>query len=152
MKSKRLVIALAPGLGLILTLLLALSIVEGLALSVAEGQDSGSPARAAPAADLTVCPAGPPACDYASVQAAVDGASPGDVIKVAAGTYTDIHQRAGITQVVYISKTVTIRGGYTTTNWATSDPVANPTTLDARGLGRVLVISGTIAPAAHHRG
>ena len=137
MKSKRLVIALAPGLGLILTLLLALSIVEGLALSVAEGQDSGSPARAAPAADLTVCPAGP-LMDV--------GVGAGGHFDDVAGTYTDIHQRAGITQVVYISKTVTIRGGYTTTNWATSDPVANPTTLDARGLGRVLVISGTIAP------
>jgi len=139
MKSKRLVITLALGLGLTLVLLWV------LVLSEAEVLSSGLSACAAPA-DLTVCPAGPPACDYASVQAAVDGASPGDIIKVAAGTYTDIHQRAGITQVVYISKTVTIRGGYTTANWTMPDPAANPTTLDARGLGRVLVITGTITP------
>jgi hypothetical protein len=43
----------------------------------------------------------------------VDAASSGDEIRVATGTYTDIHQRAGITQVVYITKTVTVRGGYT---------------------------------------
>ena len=42
-----------------------------------------------------------------------------------------------------ISKTVTARGGYSTTNWTTPDPLANPTTLDARGLGRVLAIGGT---------
>ena len=111
-----------------------------------------------PAADRTVCPAGPPTCDYASVQAAVDAANPGDVIKVAAGDYTDIHSRtvpAGyhnppasgyITQVVYISKTVTVRGGYTTASWTTPDPDANPTTLDAQGQGRVIFITGGISP------
>lgn len=83
---------------------------------------------------------------YTTVQAAVEAAASGDVIKVAAGTYTDIHVRDGITQVVYISKTVTIRGGYTTADWDHSDPEANPTTLDAQGLGRVLVITGTITP------
>jgi hypothetical protein len=80
------------------------------------------------------------------MQAAVDAATPGDVIKVAAGTYTDIHSRAGVTQVVYISKSVTIRGGYTTSDWTSPNPEANPTTLDARGLGRSVVISGTITP------
>jgi uncharacterized repeat protein (TIGR01451 family) len=49
-------------------------------------------------------------------------------------------------QTVYLSETLTVRGGYTTTNWAVSDPVTNPTTLDALGLGRVMVITGTIAP------
>jgi hypothetical protein len=83
---------------------------------------------------------------FATVQEAVDAASPGDEIRVATDTYTDIHYRAGITQVVYITKTVTVRGGYTIADWDTPDPDANPTTLDAQGLGRVLVISGTIAP------
>jgi hypothetical protein len=48
--------------------------------------------------------------------------------------------------VVYLDKSVTISGGYTTTNWTTSDPVANPTTLDAQGGGRVLYITGNISP------
>jgi hypothetical protein len=81
---------------------------------------------------------------YATIQAAVDAADPDDVVKVAAGNYTDIHVRNSLTQVVYISKTVTIRGGYTTTNGFVDPPDldANPTTLDAQGDGRVVAISG----------
>jgi hypothetical protein len=86
------------------------------------------------------------------VQAAVDAASDGDVIKVAAGTYTGVNVRARnditttgvVTQVVYISKTVTIQGGYTTTNWTTPYPITQPTTLDAQQQGRVLYITGDI--------
>lgn len=100
----------------------------------------------APAADLRVCPAGPPACDYADVQTAVDTANPGDVLKIAAGTYTGVQTRAGVTQMVYVSKTVTIRGGYTAGNWTTPDPAANPTILDAEGQGRVIYITGSISP------
>jgi hypothetical protein len=50
------------------------------------------------------------------MQYAVDQVSDGDEIRVAAGIYTGISARADVTQVVYISKTVTVRGGYTTTN------------------------------------
>jgi uncharacterized repeat protein (TIGR01451 family) len=83
---------------------------------------------------------------YAHPQDAVDAASDDDVIKLAGGIYTGVNNYGGLAQVVYISKTVTIRGGYTTANWATSDPDANPTTLDARGQGRVLYITGDISP------
>ena len=79
---------------------------------------------------------------YAHPQDAVDAANIGDVIKVAAGTYTGVTNYGGLAQVVYISKTLTLRGGYTITNWAVSDPVANPTTMDAQRQGRVLYISG----------
>jgi len=63
--------------------------------------------------DITVCKAGPPTCDYAVIQDAVDVASRGDVIKVATGVYTGVSGRAAppgylgpsvITQVVYLSK------------------------------------------------
>lgn len=74
------------------------------------------------------------------VQQAVDSASPGGTVKVA-GTCAGFQVRAGMTQTVYISKTITIQGGYTTSNWTTSDLLANPTTLDALQRGRVVVIS-----------
>jgi len=98
------------------------------------------------------CGAGHTPC-YGTIQEAVD-ASSYDVIKVAAGTYTDVHARPRrdvvttgvVTQVVYINKTVTIQGGYTISDWTKPDPVAHPTTLDAQRKGRVLYISGNISP------
>ncbi len=92
---------------------------------------------------------------YASVQDCVDVASDGDLIKVATGTYTEVQGRLAppeydgpsiITQVVYISKSVIIRGGYTTAFSDPNDPEANPTTLDAQGGGRVLFVSGEVSP------
>jgi len=83
---------------------------------------------------------------YADVQAAVDAAQSGDTIKVAEGTYsgvqTRVHWGNTVTQTVFLSKTVTIRGGYTTSNWNTPDPDAHFTTLDAQGKGRVFYIAG----------
>jgi hypothetical protein len=81
-----------------------------------------------------------------TVQYAVDVAGDHDVIKVAAGAYTGVNSHGGLAQVVYLSKTLTVQGGYATTNWTTPDPVANPTTLDAEGQGRVLYITGPSAP------
>jgi hypothetical protein len=81
-----------------------------------------------------------------TVQYAVDIAQLGGEIRVAAGVYTGVQTRAGGTQVVHIGKTVTVRGGYTTTDWDIADPEANPTTLYAQGLGRVLSITGNITP------
>ncbi len=92
-----------------------------------------------------------------TVQYAVDVAGEGDVIKVATGVYTDVQSRPVppgylspppgglIAQMVYVSKTVTIRGGYATTNWAVPYPITQPTTLDAQGQGRVLVLAGDIS-------
>jgi hypothetical protein len=39
---------------------------------------------------------------------------------------------------VRLTTTLTLQGGYTVTNWMTADPVANLTTLDAQGAGRVI--------------
>ncbi|NOX63097.1 MAG: hypothetical protein GXP42_14320 [Chloroflexi bacterium] len=79
---------------------------------------------------------------YATVQAAVDAANPDDLIKIAQGTYIDIHTRNNVTQVVYINKRITIQGGYTLADWQTPDPAAHPTILDAQGKGRVFYVAG----------
>jgi uncharacterized repeat protein (TIGR01451 family) len=94
---------------------------------------------AATQAELHVCPSG---CAYDNVQEAVDAANEGDVIKVAEGTYTGVSEREGVTQTVYLSKTLTIQGGYTTSDWDDPDPEGNITTLDAQGQGRVFFIQG----------
>lgn len=91
---------------------------------------------------------------YGSVQAAVEQATDGDEIRVASGIYTDVCVRPRsditttgvVTQVVYIDKAITVRGGYTITNWDASNPVAYPTTLNANGQGRVLYITGDVNP------
>lgn len=123
--------------------------LAGLALAVLLlWMGAEAPARADPGTRYVApggnCGAASPC--HATVQAAVDAASAGDVVKVAQGVYTDICVRNGITQVVYVDKSVTIRGGYTTANWSVDDAETHPTTLDAQGLGRVMVISG--APSA----
>ncbi len=136
--NKRICAAFIFGLGATLALVWLLDGGQMPRLTVAR---AAGPHHVAPGGD---CGTASPC--YATIQAAVDTADPGDVIKVAQGAYTDVHTRAGITQVVYISNTVTVRGGYTTTDWTTPDPESRPTTLDAQGLGRVLVITGSITP------
>ncbi len=83
---------------------------------------------------------------YDNIQVAVDRAPSGSEVRVAAGTYTSINQRGGLRQMVYLSKTLTLRGGYTMTNWLTPTPHINTTVLDAQGQGRVLYITGDIYP------
>ncbi|NJN83125.1 MAG: hypothetical protein HC802_13115, partial [Caldilineaceae bacterium] len=85
--------------------------------------------------------------DAGAVQEAVDAASAGDTVKVA-GMCFGVNSVGGAAQSVYISKTLTLAGGYTTTNWTLSDPVANPTGINATSLGRVLRIV-TEAPGSN---
>ncbi|CAG0931887.1 hypothetical protein TFLX_02336 [Thermoflexales bacterium] len=81
-----------------------------------------------------------------TVQWAVNRSNSGDEIRVATGVYTGVQAWAGVTQSVYLSKTITIRGGYTTTDWLISNPIKRPTVLDAEGKGRVFYITGKAAP------
>ncbi len=137
----------------LLTLIVGIVLaILAVAISAASSATASAPAAynilyVAPGADC----GGVLPC-YSTLQAAVDAAGRnGDTIKVAAGIYTDVHSRpappgyigsAVITQVAYISKVVTIQGGYVITNWSIPDPEANLTTLDARGQGRVLYVTG----------
>ena len=154
MKTKHLLISFTLGLSLALGLLWLL----GGSPDVAQAQSGTGIIRVDIATGVDAPGCGSVVTPCQTVQYGVDQALQGEEIRVAAGNYTDIHNRpvpAGypnqpasglIIQVVYISKTVTIRGGYTTADWNTSDPEANHTTLDAQGQGRVLVIAGTISP------
>jgi len=106
------------------------------------GVRTGTPA-ASRAAALTVCPTGLPGCAYSAIQDAIDAAHPGDVVQVATGVYTGVHSHLGLTQTVLITKSLTLRGGYST-DFAEWDPQTFPTILDAQGIGRVVTISGPL--------
>jgi hypothetical protein len=121
-------------------LVLGLLVVSGQA-SVVQAQAGTGILRVAPTGtDTPGC--GGPAQPCRTVQYAVDEAADGEEIRVAAGTYTDVNNQGGQSQVVYIAKSLSIRGGYTTADWTTPDPAGNPTTLDATSLGRVVTIMG----------
>jgi parallel beta-helix repeat protein len=91
-----------------------------------------------------------------TLQHAVDVAEAGDSILIATGVYTSVQDRpvppgyleppaSGlVVQVVYITKTLTLRGGYNSAFSEPPDPLANPTTLDAQSEGRDILIAGLI--------
>lgn len=68
---------------------------------------------------------------YSTIQDAVDAATGGDTVKIAEGVYTG----TGF-QVVYISKAITVTGGYTTADWVNSYPITQPTVIDAENVAR----------------
>jgi len=146
-RAFRLGLALAFGLALLIGLLLAMGAAHPPDVALAQGPTTRYVAPAPTGNDSSNgCITSSTPC--ATVQHAVDVADPGDEIRVANGTYTDVQARAGITQVVYVSKTVTLRGGYTSAFTAPPDPEANPTTLDAQGEGRVLYITGDLSTSS----
>lgn len=81
------------------------------------------------------------AAPCATVQYAVDVADADGEIRIATGTYTGVSTRAGLTQMVYLSKTVKLLGGYTTGNWNTAYPLTQTSTLDAQSQGRVIYVA-----------
>ena len=92
----------------------------------------------------------------ATPQHAVDEANEGDEIRVAEGTYSGVFTHTipdgyprlfapSLTQHLYISKTISLIGGYTVTNWITSSAETNPTVLDAQGQGRVVFVEGEVS-------
>ncbi|MFN8453371.1 MAG: right-handed parallel beta-helix repeat-containing protein [Anaerolineae bacterium] len=135
-----LLMALSLGLGLNLTALLCLTLMAGspfaqAAVTVRYVAPGGTNPNNLCANSINPCQ---------TIQRAVDVAAPGDDIRVAAGTYTDLTFREGYTSVVYITKSVTLRGGFTLANWAVPNPTNNLTTLNGQGRGLGVGISGTI--------
>lgn len=86
---------------------------------------------------------------YQQVQAAVDAASAGDEIRVAAGIYTGVSTRYGMTQMVYLDKSITIRGGYAPQTFVFS-PTLQKSILDAQVAGRVFSIVGNVTPTIEY--
>ena len=139
--------------------LLPVVFVSGLAAAVGLLLLLAGPAVAVradpPTTALYVAPDGDDARDCASpadrcrtIQRAAAVAHDGDEIRVAAGTYTGARTvMAGsgytYTQVVIITRSLTLRGGYSTVDWDTSDPAANLTVIDAERSGRGISIVGT---------
>jgi parallel beta-helix repeat protein len=123
-------ISLLTGLTLLAASLVLLSVspvsAEGTVRYVAPGGDCGG---------ATPC--------YATIQDAVDAAEDDDEIRVAEGTYTGVTTRNKFTALVNyyeLDIDLTLRGGYTTSDWEHSDPQAHPTVLDAQGQGVVFFI------------
>ena len=79
---------------------------------------------------------------YTAVQAAVDAATAGDTVKIA-GYCAEVSEYSGLTQTVYLNKSLTLRGAYTVTDWTT--PQYGPTVLDAQEQGRVIYVTGAVA-------
>ncbi|HOU13812.1 MAG TPA: choice-of-anchor Q domain-containing protein [Anaerolineae bacterium] len=77
-----------------------------------------------------------------AVQRAVDAASAGQTVRVAGHCIS-----LEVAQTVYITKSLTLRGGYASGDWAASLPLTQPTTLDASGEGRVVYIVGPASVA-----
>ncbi len=83
-----------------------------------------------------------PVCDhvYTTVQAALNAATSGEEIRVTAGRYTGT---SGI--VANITKKIELLGGWNS-DFTVRNPTLYPTILDGRRLGRVVQITGSIAP------
>ncbi len=140
MRIRRTLMPLALALGLTLALFWGLSSWVAPAEAMPRAVESATRTDQAPALpqyELHVCPSG---CDYASIQDAIDDASPGAVIKVAEGTYSQLGYQGSYAQVVHVDKSLTIQGGYAAGNWSTPDPDAHPTVVDALGDGHAVII------------
>jgi hypothetical protein len=143
-RQKRItVIFFGPSL---LGMILAAGLVLGLSITRTQAQ-------VAIYVDDNVCPAvgsGTMSDPYCKIQDAVNAAGDGYEIRVAAGTYSGpqtvpVQQWEGVytyTQVVIITKSLTLQGGYTPADWYNPDPTVNTTIIDAQRHGRGVSIVG----------
>jgi uncharacterized repeat protein (TIGR01451 family) len=84
---------------------------------------------------------------YVDLQTAVDAAPEGATLRVA-GTCSGVERRGGTVQTLYLTKTVTIQGGYDVMDGLAGppDPTIYTTTLHAGGQGGVVLITGDVSP------
>lgn len=118
------------------------------------------PTIAAPVGTITVCPIG---CDYAAIQPAIDTATPGDTILIAAGTYTGqlilrsdltLMSQAGPTQTVVTASASPIVSGSNLVSVTLeglgitgSDPVTDLIGIDL--LDSTVLLSNTLISELH---
>ena len=135
---------------LVFSLILALLLTGG-ALALLGAGNGGPPPVLARGADSYDVYYVAPDCGgvsvtpcYTTVQDAVDAVDdPDDEVRVATGVYTGINTYGGLSQMAYISKSLTLRGGYSP-GFTATNPAQYPTVLDAEGQGRVLYITDTV--------
>jgi len=141
---------LAPGQGGVITITAVLSdplaagtFTNTARIAGAEAESDDANNRGDAGVTVSSCLATPDdgATLYPTVQGAVDAANSGDTVKVA-GTCAWPPAPSGQQNLLTISQTLTIAGGYTQTNWLTAHPITQPTTLDAEYNGRVLYMEG----------
>jgi hypothetical protein len=129
------------GLGFVIgTLALTGALADGLSPLGVQGINRYVAPAGADSGDCSVL-----AAPCASVQYAVDVASDGDDVLVARGVYTGVQARSSYTQVVYLTRTVAIRGGFAS-DFSAWDPENHPTVLNAERQGRVFFIGGNASP------
>jgi hypothetical protein len=91
-----------------------------------------------------------------TIQQAINMASNGDTILVAAGTYTYSGSSTcldGVSTAVVcvLSKHLTILGGFSTSNWISANPGSNVTTIDGQNSHRGVQLHGLTAAGASLR-
>jgi uncharacterized repeat protein (TIGR01451 family) len=90
-----------------------------------------------------------------TIQHAVNQASPGDEIWIGGGIYTDVVTATvgsdEIEQVVFLNKSVTLRGGYNANDWTQPPvPFTHTTTLDGQYARRVIYVPTGYTPTIQY--
>src|SRR5690606_8435860 len=107
-------------------------------ISLVAGNFTTSDTAASVRAYLHSCRAERAGNFYTTVQAAVDAASAGEIIRIS-GTCGDFHTTGGPGQLLTLHKNVTLQGGWNS-DFSVYDPLNFPTYLDAGGQGRVVYL------------
>ena len=95
--------------------------------------------------DSTPCTISEPCLTIQQAISNVIDSGAGNEIRVASGKYNTVNNMGNELQVVYVPDDIVLLGGFTTTNWLQSDPVANKTYIDAQNSGRGIYIPEEVA-------